>query len=54
MVRFPNDLCKSTNNLDGTCYTKKECHDKVGVGSGQCAQGIGACCVCKFLILPYL
>ena len=32
----------------GTCYAPRECREKNGTGAGECAQGYGVCCVCKF------
>jgi len=45
VVRFPNDVCKGSGSLNGTCYTKEECSNRKGTASGECANGFGVCCV---------
>ena len=49
VVRFPNDVCTSQSNLNGTCYTASECTAKGGEERGNCASGFGVCCVSKSL-----
>jgi len=44
VVKFPNDACGGTNNLNGTCYTASECTSKGGSSQGACASGFGVCC----------
>jgi len=45
VVKFPNDVCKGSGTMNGTCYTQEECSDKKGTASGSCADGFGVCCV---------
>ena len=45
IIRFPNDICTSKNNLNGTCYTATECTSLGGTSSGSCASSFGVCCV---------
>jgi len=45
VVRFPNNACGGTNNLNGTCYTNSECTTLGGTPSGTCASSFGVCCV---------
>ena len=45
VVRFPNDVCTSQSNLNGTCYTASECTNLGGSASGSCASSFGVCCV---------
>lgn len=45
VVNFPNDLCGSSDNRNGTCYTSEECSNKGGSSLGSCASGYGVCCV---------
>ena len=47
VVRFPNGACESSNNRNGTCFTKQECEDKGGKEQGTCAEGYGVCCTCE-------
>jgi len=44
VVKFPNDVCAGTNNLNGTCYTASECTTKGGTAAGTCASSFGVCC----------
>jgi hypothetical protein len=48
LVRFPNDVCNSLEGYMGTCYTRRQCNDLGGLGSGSCANGIGQCCICAW------
>ena len=45
VVRFPNNACTGTNNLNGTCYSAEECESKTGSSAGACAGGYGVCCI---------
>ncbi|XP_076247538.1 uncharacterized protein LOC143187304 [Calliopsis andreniformis] len=45
VVRFANSQCLASNNLNGTCFTKRECREYGGTSSGSCANGLGICCV---------
>lgn len=47
VVRFANVQCLAYNNLNGTCYTRRECFNYMGIPSGKCANGLGNCCVCE-------
>jgi len=44
IVKFPNDVCASTNNLNGTCYTADECTARGGIAGSSCGGGFGVCC----------
>ena len=45
VIKFPNSVCESSNNLNGTCYTASECNTLGGAASGSCASSFGVCCV---------
>ncbi|XP_029155299.1 uncharacterized protein LOC114928349 [Nylanderia fulva] len=46
VVRFANTECLSnTDQLNGTCFTRRECLNYGGNPSGSCANGLGTCCV---------
>lgn len=45
VIRFANSQCLASNNLNGTCFTRRECRDYGGTPSGTCANGHGICCV---------
>jgi len=47
VVKFTNSPCqaKSSNDLQGVCFTDKECSDRGGTEDGNCAAGFGRCCV---------
>nr|XP_033339572.1 uncharacterized protein LOC117228032 isoform X1 [Megalopta genalis] len=45
VVRFANSQCMASNNLNGTCFTRRECREYGGTASGSCANGLGICCV---------
>ena len=45
VVRFPNDPCSGSGNLNGTCYTASECNSRGGSASGSCASSFGVCCI---------
>lgn len=50
IVRFENSLCVS-EGLWGTCYRRSQCTSIGGIGSGSCANGIGVCCICKYIFI---
>ncbi|XP_020288575.1 uncharacterized protein LOC109857064 isoform X3 [Pseudomyrmex gracilis] len=39
------DCLSSTDQLNGTCFTRRECISYGGNPSGSCANGLGTCCV---------
>ncbi|XP_012235854.1 uncharacterized protein [Linepithema humile] len=46
VVRFANSECLSgADQLNGTCFTRRECINYGGSPSGSCANGLGTCCV---------
>jgi len=47
VVKFTNSPCqaKSSTDLQGVCFTDKECSDRGGAEDGNCASGFGRCCV---------
>merc|ERR1712117_393896 len=47
IVQFPNEVCTSSSSTTtyGTCYTSSECSAKGGSADGNCAAGVGVCCV---------
>ena len=45
VIRFANSQCLASNNLNGTCFTRRECRNYGGIPSGSCANGHGICCV---------
>ncbi|KYN08528.1 hypothetical protein ALC62_00512 [Cyphomyrmex costatus] len=46
VVRFPNSECLSSiDQLNGTCFTRRECINYGGNPSGSCANRLGTCCV---------
>lgn len=45
VIRFANSQCLANNNLNGTCFTRRECREYGGTASGTCANGHGICCV---------
>jgi len=47
VVKFTNSPCqaKSSGDLQGVCFTEKECSDRGGTEDGNCAAGFGRCCV---------
>ena len=44
VIRFSNTPCSTRLGLNGTCYTEKQCSERVGVAQGTCAGGFGVCC----------
>lgn len=54
IIEFPNSRCQATSASSvygGTCYHRSECESLNGTAIGQCANGYGVCCVCKFFRL---
>lgn len=47
IVRFSNSVCNTLEGYSGTCYRRLQCTNIGGTMSGACANGIGACCLCK-------
>lgn len=47
IIRFPNTECPASGSFNGTCFTRRECHDLNGLSSGTCASKKGVCCVGK-------
>ncbi|XP_034942135.1 uncharacterized protein [Chelonus insularis] len=47
VVRFANSECSGSNNLNGTCFTRRECSNYKGSSAGSCANGLGVCCTFK-------
>lgn len=50
VVRFENSVCTGGDGLCGTCYTRRQCNEIGGTGSGPCASGIGVCCISKEIL----
>lgn len=51
IIQFPNSRCQATSAssvYEGTCYHRTECESLNGTAIGQCADGYGVCCVCKY------
>lgn len=51
VIEFPNSRCQATSAssvYEGTCYHRTECDNLNGTAIGQCANGYGVCCVCKY------
>lgn len=53
VVNFNNVDCLSSSGLKGTCLHSLECSSQTGTESGDCADGYGICCVCKYLFYYY-
>lgn len=51
VVNFNNVDCLSSSGLKGTCLHSLECSSQSGTESGDCADGYGICCVCKYFII---
>merc|ERR1712080_711263 len=47
IVQFPNLRCTSSTSTStyGTCMTSSECTSNGGTSDGNCAAGIGVCCI---------
>ena len=57
LIQFSNSRCNSTDSdKQGVCYTATECQGRGGTPKGNCAQGFGVCCLCKYttIIFPTL
>lgn len=55
IIRFENSECKSTQEMleemIGTCYHDYQCTEMGGTSIGECADGLGVCCICRSTIL---
>lgn len=54
IIEFPNSRCQATSassTYEGTCYHRAECENLNGTAIGQCANGYGVCCVCKYCVI---
>lgn len=52
VIEFPNSRCQVNSALseyEGTCYHRRECESLNGTSVGECAEGYGVCCVCKYV-----
>lgn len=56
VIKFENSPCTSTqeglSEMSGICYHDYQCAQWGGSSIGECADGLGVCCVCKILIIP--
>lgn len=53
VIEFPNSRCvanSASSEYEGTCYHQTECDNLNGTAIGQCANGYGVCCVCKYVL----
>ena len=48
IIKFRNDICNVTTDVQGVCYTVGECSDRGGSATTSCAAGFGTCCVCQY------
>lgn len=48
IVEFEHDICSSSSGLEGKCLHEYECKSSGGAPMGDCADGYGTCCVCKY------
>lgn len=50
IIKFENSECTSTHEMldemTGTCYHDYQCTDMGGTSIGECADGLGVCCIC--------
>lgn len=50
IIRFENSECTSTQEMleemVGTCYHDYQCTEMGGTSIGECADGLGVCCIC--------
>lgn len=44
VLRVANEPCQALAK-NGTCYTSEECRAKGGFAEGDCAEGLGVCCI---------
>ena len=48
VVTFPNIMCATTTQLNGTCYPSSDCANRRGTPQGSCASGFGVCCLFEY------
>lgn len=50
IIKFENSACTSTQEMleemTGTCYHDYQCTEMGGTAIGECADGLGVCCIC--------
>lgn len=50
IIKFENSECTSTqemlDEMTGTCYHDYQCTEMGGTSIGECADGLGVCCIC--------
>lgn len=50
IIKFENSECTSTQEMleemSGTCYHDYQCTEMGGTSIGECADGLGVCCIC--------
>lgn len=54
VIEFPNSRCvvnSASSEYEGTCYHRTECESLNGTSVGECADGYGVCCVCKYFLI---
>ncbi|OXA52202.1 uncharacterized protein LOC110852632 [Folsomia candida] len=44
IIRFTNEVCRTSSEEHGICHTKTQCAAAGGLALGNCAQGLGVCC----------
>ncbi|ODN04352.1 Tolloid-like protein 1 [Orchesella cincta] len=44
IIRFTNEICRTTSEETGICYTRNQCTSLGGLAQGNCASGLGVCC----------
>lgn len=51
IIKFENSECTSTQamleEMTGTCYHDYQCTEMGGTSIGECADGLGVCCICN-------
>lgn len=54
IIKFENSACTSTQQMleemTGTCYHDYQCTEMGGTAIGECADGLGVCCICMLSI----
>lgn len=57
IIKFENSECTSTqemlDQMTGTCYHDYQCAEMGGTSIGECADGLGVCCICALKISIY-
>lgn len=55
IIKFENSECTSTqemlDEMTGTCYHDYQCTEMGGTSIGECADGLGVCCICESSLL---